>query len=293
MAISILEQPSQTTTTKADTYDRILSQLSLLQRGHENIHITYNANTNTAILKDGSSYEVNGVMYVNEGDLTLPTNPDFNSQDSSDRMYGIATDGTTFLWDDITGSNFNLSSISSKGGWYRDDNIRLFSSFVFIKKLTNIALSNTLSLPIGAKVLRYRTQTEPNIAGYLGTWENKSSEHAARFFRCEGSETVQHTLAGATDYSATPFGNEQDDMMIDFSKDASGVNSHFPTLTQSGNRTFRGVYSPTSAGSVAQTGTIVLAGRAVLDLSQNVDSYRLGHEMRPLNETVQIWERIA
>ncbi len=116
MAISQLQQPTQTGNSKATTYDRILSQLSLLQRGHENIHITYNSITNVAVLKDGSTYEVNGNMYVNEGDLTLPTIPNFGTSDVTERMYVLGNNGLGFVWYAVTGANFNLSSISSKGG---------------------------------------------------------------------------------------------------------------------------------------------------------------------------------
>ncbi len=287
MAISILEQPSQTTTTKADTYDRILSQLSLLQRGHENIHITYNANTNTAILKDGSSYEVNGVMYINEGDLTLPT----PRQDERAQVLDVS--GSVIEWRDITDASiFNLSS-KTKGGWYLGS-LRVMSTYMLCYHIDddNYYITTTSDLPIGTKIVRYGGKNEPENAGYLGTWENKSFDHRARFFRCEGTAQINGENYESQSFDRPQPFRFQQDMMIDFSKDADDIDSHFPSIRPTTD--FRGVYdSSASGGRVTVSSSETSAGRVTLNLSNNVASHRLGNEMRPLNETIQIWERTA
>ncbi len=299
MAISRLDQPSQTTTTKATTYDRILSQLSLLQRGHENIHITYNSTANVAILKDGSTYEVNGQMYVNEGDLMLPSPTTYQQTDQNERMLTLrCTSGTSFSWVNDTGATFNLSNISSKGGWYSSSTTRVFSSFVFVKQRDSIerAITQTVSLPLYTKIMRHPFENPPSLAGYLGTWVNRSSESTACFFRVEGSRTlngVTHTARGFESTTQTI----QNDMMIDFSKNASGNDS---TFTAIGPRI--GVTRPVPSGVFVRDD--VQAGNSygdntspaseiTLDLSANVSSARLGDEVRPINITVQIWQRTA
>ncbi len=287
MAISILEQPSQTTTTKADTYDRILSQLSLLQRGHENIHITYNANTNTAVLKDGSTYEVNGNMYINEVDLTLPT------PRQNERAQVLGVTGSVIEWSDITDASiFNLSS-KTKGGWYVGS-LRVMSTYMLCYHIDddNYYITTTSDVPIGTKVVRYGGKNEPGLAGYLGTWENKSFDHRGRFFRCEGASNIDGINYESESFDRPQHFRFQRDMMIDFSKDADDRDSHFPSIRPTTD--FRGVYdSSASGGRVTVSSSETSAGRVTLNLSNNLDTRRLGHEMRPLNETVQIWERIA
>ncbi len=301
MAISQLLQPNQTDTQKSSTYDRILSQLSLLQRGHENIHITYNQTTNIAVLKDGSTYEVNGNMYVNEGDLTLVSPPNFGTNDSTDRMYHLRTNGTGFSWSADTGARFNLSNISSKGGWYANDGERIFSSFVYVsrRKITTLEkfISHTADLPIGTKIVRYRGQSEPMLGGFLGTWENRSrSEHGGLFFRCEGTTGFSNTPEGVVQHTADNFNSTiQRDMMIDFSKDSSDANSFFPTIgTGNTANDWKGVFTRAGIGTIGSfTETPSQLFRATLDLSENIDARRLGDEVRPVNQTIQIWERTA
>ncbi len=84
-------------------------------------------------------------------------------------------------------------------------------------------------------------------------------------------------------------------MMIDFSKDSSNANSYFPNiLTGDLANDWKGVFTRASRGTL---GTFTAEGsqisRTTLDLSANVHSTRIGNEVRPVNQTVQIWGRTA
>ena len=130
--------------------------------------------------------------------------------------------------------------------------------------------------PLGFIYIQFRDQAGPSTLFPGTTWQNISSTYSGRFCRADGG-------------SAASFGSQQ----------AGGLPNITGTIGVQGNDAYRnlatGVFATLKIGYV-DNGTSVSGNYlnlADFNASRSSSLYGASEEVRPINETVRIWKRIA
>lgn len=128
--------------------------------------------------------------------------------------------------------------------------------------------------PLGFIYIQFRYQADPSTLFPGTTWENISSTYAGRFFRAEGG-------------SAASFGSQQAGGLPNITGNISIADgAYWGSISGA-------FHSP--GGRVKGTGANGSWGNGYISFSaqQSNQLYGAATEVRPINETVRIWKRIA
>lgn len=128
--------------------------------------------------------------------------------------------------------------------------------------------------PLDFIYIQFRNQKDPNSLFPGTTWQNISNQHAGRFFRAEGGDSAS-------------FGSQQAGGLPNITGSISIFDGAY---WGSGSGAF---HSP--SGGVKGTGANGSWGAASMSFSAKESNPLYGEstEVRPINETVRIWKRVA
>ena len=131
--------------------------------------------------------------------------------------------------------------------------------------------------PLGFIYIQFRDQAGPNTLFPGTTWQNISSTYAGRFFRAEGGASAS-------------FGGQQAGGLPNITGSVtSGQGILQRTSASTGALYFYDYSQKTSRWNDGGDNYLTIA----LDASRSSSLYGAASEVRPINETVRIWKRIA